>query len=432
MPRPQPDVAVVGGGPAGSALAIALARQGIRVRLIEAVPERKLRVGETVPPELEHYLRELTVWDAFAQGGHLPSGGICSAWGGQALTFQDAFSRPHGGGWHLDRPRFDAMLLAEADRAGAEVVTGARVIGIGAPNGPAQEGMGVARPLFIRAADGQIERVTTSLVVDATGRSASIARRFGSRRLGADRLVAIYAGFALADRMQDGDYTLVEAVENGWWYTTRIPGERAIAAFFTDAAVVRRDGLSRPGRWHQHLRRTRHVHELLGHPPRPDALAVTSAATHCLQRIVGDGWLAVGDAATAWDPLTSAGIVHGVRTGIEAATAIIQLWSGERNALAVYERQIQQRFTRYLLERRAYYRLEARWPRSEFWQRRQSSEAAPRHHTGSGAVVTFSGRRSRSPAYQRGDHGDDPAGQRKHADHHRQREGASDGIGQQD
>src|SRR5687768_12254286 len=116
MLRPRPDVAVVGGGPAGSALTIALARRGLRVVLIEAVPEREPRVGETVPPDLRYYLHRLGVWDSFARAAHLPSGGSCSAWGDPSLAFQDAFSHPRGGGWHLDRPRFDTTLLAEAGR----------------------------------------------------------------------------------------------------------------------------------------------------------------------------------------------------------------------------------------------------------------------------------------------------------------------------
>jgi 2-polyprenyl-6-methoxyphenol hydroxylase-like FAD-dependent oxidoreductase len=97
------DVAIVGAGPAGSSTAIAMARRGYSVTVIEAAARRDFRIGETVPPEIRPCLQELGAWESFRRDVPLPSAGECSAWGEDELAYRDAFAHPMGGGWHLDR-----------------------------------------------------------------------------------------------------------------------------------------------------------------------------------------------------------------------------------------------------------------------------------------------------------------------------------------
>ena len=76
------DVAVVGGGPAGCAAAISLARLGRRVALLERTSYGAARVGETLPPAVQPLLRELGVWERFLADGHAPAPGLVVRWGG--------------------------------------------------------------------------------------------------------------------------------------------------------------------------------------------------------------------------------------------------------------------------------------------------------------------------------------------------------------
>ena len=84
------DVAIVGGGVAGCATALALASKGIRnVLLIDSCHVSTVRVGETIPPDTRVLLDTLGVWDAFRQQGHEVCLGSCSIWGTQDVGYND-------------------------------------------------------------------------------------------------------------------------------------------------------------------------------------------------------------------------------------------------------------------------------------------------------------------------------------------------------
>lgn len=100
------DIAVVGGGPAGAATALCLARGGWRIALLERRSLDQARAGETLPPEINPVLRNLGLWETFLSQSPLESPGVVSIWGSPVLSEVDFAGNPFGCGWHVDRKRF--------------------------------------------------------------------------------------------------------------------------------------------------------------------------------------------------------------------------------------------------------------------------------------------------------------------------------------
>src|SRR5262249_8825839 len=96
------------------------------------------------------------------------------------------------------------------------------------------------------------------------------------------------------------------------------------------------------------------------------------AHSSCLDRMFGDGWIAAGDAAASYDPLSSSGIPRALDSGIHAALAIHDFLKHERTAaLNAYDANLKRSFETYLATQSAYYKMEGRWPQALFWRRRQ-------------------------------------------------------------
>jgi flavin-dependent dehydrogenase len=196
---PTVDVAVVGGGPAGCAVAMALARLGAAVVVLERTDGGGNPVGESLPPSATPLLHRLGAWEAVAATAPLAIHANRSCWGADAIEERDFLRDPYGPGWRVDRTAFNRVLLAEAERAGATVLRSARVRAVE----PEGSGWRVWLDDGGRAPAGTPSYPRTLLarfLVDATGRPARIARALGARRLRFDPLAAVVAVLPPADR----------------------------------------------------------------------------------------------------------------------------------------------------------------------------------------------------------------------------------------
>jgi flavin-dependent dehydrogenase len=126
-------------------------------------------------------------------------------------------------------------------------------------------------------------------------------------------------------------------------------------------------------RWDSYVRAWRETQLLASHvPPPSEPLAIHPCAAHsgCIERGVGRGWIAVGDALMVLDPLTSSGISGAFSDGLAAAPAIIDMIEGGREGARRYAERANAVFERYLLERFKCYGAEPRWREKAFWARR--------------------------------------------------------------
>jgi flavin-dependent dehydrogenase len=361
------DVAVAGGGPGGCAAALALRAHapGLSVALVEASAYAGERVGETLPPPAEDVLRHLGVWDAFAAQAHHPAYGTAAAWGSPVPYENDFLYHVRQVGWHVDRGAFDQMLASRAEACGVRVLRETRVLDAARDDGGWRLSLSSGGELRAR------------FLVDATGAGASLARRHGgARRVVVDRL----AGFVRFFRQPGGGgvpHTLIEAFADGWWYTAPLPDGRRVMACMTDTDIARELGVDEDDAWRALLDETGPcVRRALGDAVQDGAPIVRAARSRRLDAAAGEDWIAVGDAASAFDPLSSQGMLKALRSGIYAAYAAGDLLAkGDDAGMHRYRAFVRREFDAYLRTRARYYAEERRWPESEFWRRRHA--AAP-------------------------------------------------------
>jgi flavin-dependent dehydrogenase len=351
------DVVIVGGGAAGCATALAIARRGASAVVIYRAPRSQEHLGETLAPSIRNILTELGVWDRFQQDGHAPSCGVYSAWGSDKLYANDFVFHPYGVGWHIDRTCFDSMLADAAQKAGAVFYPNARLV----DHRVTEAGWDVE----VQDKHGRV-RLSAKVLVDATGRAASIARRMGATQIALDRLIGVARFYSFAPRERTPDsFTLLEAVPQGWWYSAFLPGNRLVVVFFTDPDL------------RHNVEPAPHTQARIAKCAPPSEPMVCAAHGSCLDRAAGGGWLAVGDAVSAWDPLSSQGIAKALQSGVAAANSIVEYLSGDKATLARYVEEAQAQFERYLNTYRHYYRREMRWPEAPFWRRRHGLRVLP-------------------------------------------------------
>ena len=360
-------VVIVGGGIAGCATALALAARGISdIVIVEMRQQSDWRIGESIPPAGQQALRRLGLWQDFLAQGHLPSVGSCASWGKPELGYNDFLLDAQGQGWHLDRAAFEDMLAAAVSARGGTFARGLRLRDIERNDGGG----------YLLACEGEAGRrivMRAGFLVDATGIASAAVRRLKVARNQIDCLAVLSAAYDLAEPDGVPTQALLEACECGWWYAAKLPGNRLIVALALEPAAQRR--FSAAGVWRAHLEATTHVARWLergrAEPAGGAKLAPASAPSAILSRVTAERWLAVGDAASAYDPVSAQGIVKALCDGEAAGEAIAAHLGGAGEApLLAYQDGVFARFTDYRRLRHTLYSHECRWPRAAFWQNR--------------------------------------------------------------
>jgi flavin-dependent dehydrogenase len=362
------DVLVVGAGPAGATVALNLAPLR-RVALIDRQARPGPRIGESLPPAARRLLTDMGLLESFTAENHSPCYGNRAAWGSAQPVETDFMRDPDSHGWHIDRARFEVWLRAVAVDRGTLLLAPARM--------QSMEWDGRRWRVRLATAAGSAELIA-QLVIDAGGRAAPIARVAGARRKRYDRLFCSWL-YGEADPCGRGaGLTYVEAQEHGWWYTAPVPGGRRVLAFHTDADLPEARAFADPKRLPQRVAPDGELAAILSESrfTPADQCGVTAAHSAVLHPFAGPSWLAVGDAALSFDPLSSQGLLNALYSGLAAAECAERRLAGDADALPQYLDCLARVHTAYRANLARWYRVETRWTNSPFWKRRRRPIAA--------------------------------------------------------
>jgi flavin-dependent dehydrogenase len=350
------SVVIVGGGPAGVIAGLRLARAGVDVLIVDRVRATRPTAAEILSPEGRQILERERVWDTIPLGVTALCSEMAAAWEDPVPQWTSFMTHPYGPAWHIDRVRFDAWLTQAAVAAGARIVNGTV---------DAARDEGDRWDVEFAVGDAR-QSITARALILATGRSSwrnSVPRHpFGVRQR-IDNFCLV-SGTTAPDR-EHPDALIVEAVEDGWWYSAPLMGGRLFAGWMTDFSLV-------PGSRYvdaaaASLQRAPIHRRRLG-----DARLTTfiGAASWATLPCAASGWIAVGDAALARDPISGDGLTSALRSGCDAADVIEAALGGEALAWTRAAAQGAEVASRYQQQRLELYRkAQARWPASAFWRR---------------------------------------------------------------
>ena len=318
------DVAVIGGGPAGSTVATLLARQGHAVMVLEKEHHPRFHIGESLLPMNLPVFERLGVLDKVRALGVYKAGADFEAdneRGYNTYAFSDVVghSPPHA--FQVWRQDFDKMLFEHAREAGADMREGQEVLKVDQV-GPRESW------LDVRGDDGRDYQVQARYVIDASGRDAFFAGRKKLKRKNPQhQSAAIFGHFRGAGRREgeDAGNISIYSFAHGWMWMIPLPdGVMSVGAVCRPEYLKQRKGRTVeflletvqqvPAMW----QRLQHA-ALIGNDIR-----VTGNYSYDATRMGGPGWVLVGDAFAFLDPVFSSG-VYLAMSGAERVAELVDV-----------------------------------------------------------------------------------------------------------
>ena len=259
--------------------------------------------------------------------------------------------------------KFDKQLIQHAEKTGATLFINSLVKTIIQHD----SGNWIIRLLN----QSQIKAINARFIIDATGRSSFLVKERGGERKNVDHLIGLVTTPETHCQSMQANFFLVESVKNGWWYSADIPGNKIVLAFMTDADLYKKENRNTENFYKKLLLKTNFTKKRYA-GSFPENIKIYAANSYIMTKTHGINWMAIGDAAMAFDPLSSQGIYKAIKSGINAAGIIHEQFTHNINALENYSNSLNATFEKYMQLRKLYYLKEKRWSQSLFWKRRHA------------------------------------------------------------
>ncbi|HEY4305263.1 MAG TPA: FAD-dependent monooxygenase [Gemmatimonadaceae bacterium] len=315
------EVLVVGGGPAGSSVAFALAKAGVDVLLVDRARfPRPKPCAEYLSPEASRILSEMGALEAIQDSGaaalagirvRAPNGAVIAGDFAGAHRFRGFSDR----GISVRREVLDAILVERARAAGASVVEGLRVTDI-TRRGKDQS------PVVQTLAQGRTGDINARFVIGADGLRSIVAKRLGlakslrwPRRLA---LVTHYEGVAGI-----GEHGEMHVERDGYVGIADVGNGLTTVALVVPASRSKEISGDRGAFLHSWLMAREHLAPRFANAQRATPVIATGPFASHAHRAWAPGAALVGDAADFFDPFTGEGIYSALRGGELLASSML-------------------------------------------------------------------------------------------------------------
>jgi flavin-dependent dehydrogenase len=324
--NPDPQVIVIGGGPAGATTSTILAQQGVRVLVLEREQFPRFHIGESLIPETYWTFRRLGMLPKLKRSQFVRKESVQFVNENGRLSepfyFTDYKPGEQSQTWQVRRSEFDQMMLDNAREHGADVREGVRVLDVLFDGDR-------ARGVRLIDENGVTRELAADVIVDASGQTSLIASRLKLRVIDTDLKkgsVWTYFEGARRDAGRDEGATLILQTKGkqGWfWYIPLHDNIVSVGVVASFDYLFRGRG-EHEAIFNEELDRCPAAKERLSVGRRVTGFFATRDFSYKSLQVAGRGWVAVGDAFGFLDPLYSSGVLLALRSGELAADAIVE------------------------------------------------------------------------------------------------------------
>jgi len=337
------DIIVVGGGPGGSTAATFLAQKGFSVLVLERERFPRFQIGESLLPFNNDLLERLGITDQLVEGDFTPKYGAEFVTGDGKLNtvfrFDLNLDAKYQRTFQVTRSEFDTILLRNAAKHGVDVREECAVASVD-----------VSDPNRAVVTTTSGERFESRFVVDASGHSALLGGRAKSD-IAELRSVAIFSQWRGVERAEGkrGGNTVVVVLRDAWFWLIPITSEIMSVGLVADREHVKACGLRPEQLLEKTIAEPPWLVERMKNAVRIDDVRTRKDFSYAVERIAGENFAMVGDAAGFLDPIFSTGVYMAMKGAGIAADAIEEkLRRGSMRGLERYQREFQRAFRRYL------------------------------------------------------------------------------------
>ncbi len=352
------DIIITGKGIAGLVLSVLLEQKGIPHVLLSRHGEKKaLALGETLPPSALPLLQSLNLLPLFEANALQKTHGYHSLWGSPRVMDNNFyFHHPYKYGLKINK---QGLISSLAQMQQQHILQFDNQLSITASDAISTVSFNNNR---------QPVTIEGKMLVDATGRNRSVLAQLGIPSIQHDSLVAFSCHIARIKHPKLVHSVYVESFETGWGIVSAISETENVMTLFTSKDNAIQQQLRQYHHWAAVLAGTTYLKYFLPATASGNITggnAGSSRAADC----AGNNWLAIGDAAIAFDPLSSHGITNALYTAQKAAIAIeAYLHQPGKAILKEYDAALKAIFMQYNTTCRQLYSSEKRWPEAPFWK----------------------------------------------------------------